>query len=115
VLAMRRVRGPELAISWLEAWLAPRFADVLAAPNPEGDALLKQIEAVHGHRAARARVEIFARRLPDALAGPMQAAAGSPALVIRRRYRGPDGGLYLVTESTHPEARFALNFEFARQ
>lgn len=113
--AMRVVRQTDLPISWLELYVAPRFADVLDLPNPAGQPALKQIELHHGHRAAHAQVEIFVSRIGEDLAGPLRSEPGAPAMVILRRYRGSDGEVYLVTYSVHPENRFSLNFEFERQ
>ena len=113
--AMRLARGSEAPISWLDAWVQPRFADVLDQPNPKGDPLLKQIETLHRHRAGHAQVEIFVSRISAALSGPLKTDEGAPALTIVRRYRGPDAAVYLVTYSIHPENRFSLNFEFEKQ
>jgi GntR family transcriptional regulator len=112
--AVRRLSGTDWAIGFIDAWLAPRFADVLTRPNPQSDAVLKQIEQWHGHRATQAQVQIAARALPAELAPWLNADPGSAALVIRRRYRGADGAVYLMTESTHPEHRFALTLDFDR-
>lgn len=112
--AVRRLKATHRPIGFIDAWIAPRFADVLSKPNPQSDAVLKQIEAWHGHRAAKAEVQIAARSLQPDLAAWLQADPGSPALVIRRRYRGPDGQVYLMTKSTHPEHRFTLTLDFDR-
>jgi DNA-binding GntR family transcriptional regulator len=113
--AMRIARASGQPISWLDAYVTPRFADVIDLPNPGGTPLLRQIEARHGHRAAHAQVEIFVGRIPAHLAGPLDAEEGAPALIILRRYRGADGAVYLVTYSVHPENRFSLNIELERQ
>lgn len=112
--AIRRLTATDRAIGFIDGWIAPRFADVLSQPNPKSVAVLKQIEEWHGHRAAKAEVQIAARSLPAELAPLLDADPGSAALVIRRRYRGPDGQVYLMTTSTHPEHRFALNLDFDR-
>jgi DNA-binding GntR family transcriptional regulator len=112
--AVRRLRSNDRAIGFIDAWIAPRFGDVLSRPNPHSVAVLKQIEEWHGQRAAKAEVQIAARALAPELAPWLDAEPGSAALVIRRRYRGADGGVYLLTESTHPEHRFALTLDFDR-
>lgn len=112
--AVRRLRSNDRAIGFIDGWIAPRFADVVVRPNPQSHALLRQIEEWHGQRAAKAEVQIAARALQVELAPFLDADPGSAALVIRRRYRGADGAVYLMTESTHPEHRFALTFDFDR-
>lgn len=113
--AMRHLRSSQLPISWLDAWVLPRFADVLDRPNPQGAPLLRQIEETHGHIAARSQVAILAGTISAEQAGHLQAVEGSAALIIQRRYRGADGETYLVTHSTHPEGRFSLNFDFEKR
>jgi DNA-binding GntR family transcriptional regulator len=113
--AMRLLSGTQLPVSWLEAYVLPRFADVIDHPNPDGAPLLKQVEAAHGHRAAQAQVEIRTGRISAEQAGPLHAEEGAPALLILRRYRGSDGQVYLMTRSSHPENRFSLNFMFQKQ
>jgi GntR family transcriptional regulator len=112
--AVRRLRSNDRAIGFIDAWIASGFADVLGQPNPLSHAVLKQIEEWHGHLAAKAEVQIAARAMAAELAPWLDADAGSAALVIRRRYRGADGAVYLMTESTHPEHRFALTLDFDR-
>ncbi len=90
--AVRRLRTNDRAIGFIEGWIAPRFSDVLGRPNPQSDAVLRQIEQWHGHRAAKAEVQISAGALAVEMAPYLEAEAGSPALVIRRRYGGADGG-----------------------
>lgn len=113
--SMRLARDTNAAISWVNAYIAPRFADVLDLPNPDGAPLLTQIEKQHDHRAAGADVEIFVGRIDPDLAEPLQCQANDPALIIVRRYQGSDGEVYLVTHSIHPENRFSLAFEMSRQ
>lgn len=112
--AVRRSRRTRQAIGFIEAWIAPQFADVLSRPNPQSLAVLKQIEDWHGHRALNAEVQIASRGLRADIAEHLGAEPGSPALVIQRRYRGEDGRVYLLTKSTHPEHRFALTLKFDR-
>jgi GntR family transcriptional regulator len=110
--ATRRPRGADLPISWLDAWVSPRFAAVTEAPNPEGRPLLVQIERAFGATARHAQVRIMSGRVESQWAAPLRAETGSAALILLRRYRDAGGQVYLVTRSVHPEGRFSLNFEF---
>lgn len=113
--AMRVVRGSDAAICWLNAYIDPKFANVLDLPNPDGKSLLRQIEIAHGQFATEAEVEIFVSRIDTDMAEPLQCDVGDPALVILRRYRGRDGQTYLVTHSIHPENRFSLTIDLSKQ
>jgi DNA-binding GntR family transcriptional regulator len=110
--ATRRPEGSDLPISWLDAWIAERFAAVAGAPNPDGSPLLVQIERSFGQRAHHAQVQVMADRIPADLAPPLKVDPGAAAMVLLRRYRDAEGAVYLVTRSVHPEGRFSLNFEF---
>jgi GntR family transcriptional regulator len=113
--AMRVARPSDAPISAVDAYVLPRFADVLDLPNPAGTSVVRQIEQVHGHRAAHAQVEIFVSRIAPQLAEPLTTQEGDPALIIIRRFRGEDGVIFLVTYSVHPENRFSLNIEFEKR
>lgn len=113
--AMRLARPSRAPIAWLDAYLLPKFADVLDLPNPSGTSVVRQIEQAHGHRAAQAQIEIFVSRIDPQLAEPMMVEEGGPALIILRRYRGDDGVIFLVTYSVHPENRFSLNIELEKR
>jgi len=113
--AMRLARPSRAPIAWLDAYILPRFASIVDLPNPAGTSLVRQIEQTHGHRTAQAQVEIFVSRIDPQLAEPMMVEEGGPALIILRRYRGDDGGIFLVTYSVHPENRFSLNIELEKR
>ncbi|MBH0238811.1 GntR family transcriptional regulator [Methylobrevis albus] len=113
--ALRLSRSSQAPIAWLDAYVIPKFAAALDLPNPTGAPLVRQIEEHLGHRAAHAQIEIFVSHITAALAAPLVAHEGDPALIILRRYRGADGAIFLVTYSVHPENRFSLNIEFERR
>ena len=113
--AMRLTRTSSAPISWLDIYVLPEFASVLDLPNPTGAPVMRQIEDHLNVRAAHAQIEIFVGHISAELAGPLMAQENDPALIIIRRYRGPDGATFLVTYSVHPENRFTLNIEFERR
>ncbi len=113
--AVRQTRVAQAPIAYFDIYLRLEHAGVLDLPNPDGAPVVRQIEEALGVRAAHAQIEIFVGRITDDLAGPLVAQPGDPALIIVRRYRGPEGGVYLVTYSVHPENRFTLNIAFERR
>lgn len=112
--AMRRPAEGGPAISWLDAWLRPELAQGIDLDATAGPPLLLQVEERHGLHAAHAEVAVSVGRVDPAIAGPLGAEPGSPAMRILRRYRDGGGRLYLVTLSIHPEGRFSLAFAFER-
>jgi GntR family transcriptional regulator len=112
--AIRLTRAAQAPIAYFDIYVLPRYAGVLALPNPEGTPVVRQIEEALGVRAAHAQIEIFVGHITAELAEPLMALQDDPALIIIRRYRGPDGGVFLVTYSVHPENRFSLSIELER-
>ena len=113
--ALRLARPSSAPIASLDAYLLPKFADVVDLPNPSGISVVRQIEQLYGHRAGHAQIEIFVSRIDAQLAETLMAEEGDPSLIILRRYRGEDGVIYLVTYSVHPENRFSLNIELEKR
>ena len=109
--AMRVARPSSAPFASLDAYLLPKFADVVDLPNPAGTSVVRQVEQLYGHRAGHSQVEIFVSRIDSQLAELLTVEEGDPALIILRRYRGEDGVIFLVTYSVHPENRFSLNIE----
>lgn len=112
--AIRLARPSSAPFASLDAYLLPKFAPVADLPNPAGTSVVRQIEQSFGHRAAQAQIEIFVSRIDSQLSELLTVAEGDPALIILRRYRGEDGGIFLVTYSVHPENRFSLNIELEK-
>ncbi|HEY9215468.1 MAG TPA: GntR family transcriptional regulator [Ancylobacter sp.] len=113
--ALRLTRTSSAPIAWFDIYVLPEFASVLDLPNPTAAPVVRQIEENLNVRAAHAQIEIFVGHVSAELAGPLMAQENDPALIIIRRYRGPDGAIFLVTYSVHPENRFTLNIEFERR
>src|SRR5690606_3804238 len=76
--AMRVLRSTQVPISWLDAYVVPRFADVLDLDNPTGAPMLRQIEEHHGHHAAQSQVAIMAGPITAEQATPLSVEIGSP-------------------------------------
>jgi GntR family transcriptional regulator len=112
---VRIARGSKLPFSFADIFVRPGYAAIFDLPNPTGEPAFRQIETHFGLRIGHARVEIFAGQITDDLAGPMQIEAGTPALIMIRRYTGPDGKIFLVTYTVHPANRFVFTMDLERR
>jgi GntR family transcriptional regulator len=112
--AVRREKESELPVAWTDIYIQPRYADVAKRRDHARTMVYEQIEAAHGVAIDRAEVEIFPERISAAHARRIRVEAGSPALVIVRRYHDRDGELFEVSVTRHPEKRFVYAMEFRR-
>jgi len=92
-----------------------RYADAVAAARTHNTAIFSLIESRYGVGIAEVRQDIEAVLLDEAAAGLLDAAVGSPALLITRRYF--DAGRQLIELSTnlHPADRFRYAMTLRRQ
>jgi GntR family transcriptional regulator len=112
--AVRREVGSGVAVAWTDIYILPRYADVTRRRDHARTMVYEQIESAHGVAIDRAAVEIFPERLSPTLADRIGAEAGSPALVIVRRYHDRDGELFEASVTRHPEKRFVYAMDFRR-
>lgn len=112
--AVRREKSSELPIAWTDIYILPRYADVTRRRDHTRTMIYEQIEAAHGVAIDRAEVEIFPERISAAHARRIRVEAGTPALVIVRRYYDHEGELFEVSVTRHPEKRFVYAMEFRR-
>lgn len=112
--AVRREQDSDLPVAWTDIYLLPRYADVVRRRDHARTMVYEQIEAAHGVAIDRAAVDIFPERLSARHARLLKVEAGSPALVIVRRYHDHGGELFEATVTRHPEKRFVYSMEFRR-
>jgi DNA-binding GntR family transcriptional regulator len=112
--AIRREQDSAVPVAWTDIYIQPRYADVAKRRDHARTMVYEQIEAAHGVSIDRAEVEIFPERMSPQHARRLKVEAGSPALVIVRRYHDRDGELFEVSITRHPEKHFVYSMEFRR-
>jgi DNA-binding GntR family transcriptional regulator len=85
---------------------------VRAAPD---QLIATLLENHYGHRIEKIRQDVQGASVPPELAEALQAAPGSEALKIVRRYLDPDGCLLDVSVTIHPADRYTLSMELNRE
>jgi GntR family transcriptional regulator len=109
--AVRRDEQSKLALAWTDIYILNKFARVAKLKSHARDMVFEQIERYFGVGIDRAEIEIQASSLSREHASLLEAKAGSPCLVIVRRYFDSKGEPFEVTVTRHPENRFTFNME----
>ncbi len=115
ISALRFAAGSTLPLCWTDFYILPRYAGVTRHKKHNQIPVCQQIVEMYDEIIEQANIEVFARRIPASLAGPLEAPVDAPALVVMRTYKGRDGEVFETTVSTHPEERYRYRFEFRRE
>ncbi|OWJ68839.1 GntR family transcriptional regulator [Inquilinus limosus] len=118
ISSLRRLpdRPNTLPICWTDVYIAASVAgDIRGRIEGYRGIFGDLIEETTGRRIVEIRQDIRAAGVPDSLAKPLQAPAGSHALKIRRQYVLSPGTLIEVTISVHPADRFSYSTRLRRQ
>lgn len=106
IRALRYEAGRSQPLCWVDIYVAPPFAAVAKSRGIERVPVVEQIERRFGQRVDSAEVDISLGRVAADMAEKLEVKAGSPALVVVRRYAGASGQPFEITVSTHPEGRY---------
>ena len=112
--AARRSDQFAAPLGWTEIYVLRKFAGVLKRSDHGRTPVHEQIARMFGQTAEYVQMEIFARGVPAALTGALQAELGSPALTVIRRYYGVREELFEITVTTHPEGRYTYTMDMQR-
>jgi GntR family transcriptional regulator len=116
MIGIRREGGTALPIALTTVYLPLRYSDV--AKQIRGrvpSAIFIQVARKYGLTLSRIEHEITATVLSNDEADSLQAAEGSPALIVVRRFISGEEGLIEVSESIHPADRFTYAFRINRE
>ena len=113
--AIRRADAFARPLGWTDIYVLPKYAAVAARRDHGRTPVHEQVAKQFGEATEHAQLDILAGRLPPALAGHLDAEAGSPTLVMVRRYYGARSGLFEITVTTHPEGRYVYSMEMRRE
>lgn len=109
--AVRRDEHSRLPLAWTDIYIQARFARVAKMKNHHKEMVFEQIERHFGVAIDRAEISVEAGAISKAHAALLEAPAGSPALVVTRRYHDRHGDPFEVTVTVHPQDRFTFNME----
>lgn len=100
--------GGGLPLGWYDSFIDEQFSSIVPHLRRHRGLYTDLIEAHHGVLVAEVHQEISAAVIPPAMAEPLQAPAGSPALRIVRRYLDRRGAVLVAADGIHPADRFAI-------
>lgn len=110
-----RMNAEGAPIGWTDVYIEPAYAEVAQLVRESPQTLVSSlIETRYGRRIAQIRQEIEAVAMPERLAQELQAAAGTPALKIVRRYLDAARRSFEVTVTVHPADRFTFSMQLNR-
>lgn len=112
--ALRRFRPSNLPICWLDLYVVPEYAPMAKRVGKNGKAVYEMIEEAYGERVETVYIEIKAAAISERHAYALDCAAGTPALVVIRRYLGKGGRTFQVAVSEHPANRYNYQLELRR-
>jgi DNA-binding GntR family transcriptional regulator len=109
--AVRRDEGSGQPVAWTDIYILGRFARVTKLKNHQREMVYEQIERHFGVAIDRAEIEVDAGTLSREHAQALKAPAGSPTLVIVRRYFDAAGDPFEVSVTRHVPGRFTFAME----
>lgn len=103
-------------LAWTDLYVDSHYKGLrqLVRQHPE-QLISGLLETRYGRRIATVDQTITACAIPDALAEPLRAPAGSPGLHILRQYRDQANGLVLASLSVHPLGRYTFSMRLIRE
>lgn len=105
-------------IGWTDVYVDARQGDLSTLPERVAAApevlVATLLETHYGRRVAQVRQDVQATLVPPELAAPLQAAVGSAALRIVRRYLDDQGRLIDLSITLHPADRYIFSVQLDR-
>ncbi len=114
VSAVRKFKDDRLPISWVDVYLLPEFAAIVASIGKRASRVYQLIQSEFGVSVARVAIDIRASLIPPALTEVLKVRPGTPSLTVVRRYTSEDKRLFLVSVSEHPADRYNYSLQLSR-
>ena len=109
-----RVEPKRSPVCWTDIYVPAEFAGVAERIGKDAPHAFQIMERASGLFATDIDAELMAGSLSQRKAEALDVAAGSPALIIVRRYRDRTGRLFEVSVSEHPAGRFSYSVDLKR-
>jgi GntR family transcriptional regulator len=115
ISGLRSLKGQEKPICWSDVYVIPEYASVADEIGKAPIPVYKLVESLFGEHVSEVKLDLFADGVPESIAKALQVAAGTPALVVVRRYTSNKRRVFEVSVSIHPQDRFTYSAEIRRE
>jgi DNA-binding GntR family transcriptional regulator len=89
-------------------YLLPKYAEIVPRIGRGRKAVYELLEQRYGLHVAEVAVDVTARPMPEEAAARLGVAAGSPSMLVVRRYHDDHGNLFEISVSDHPGDRYGF-------
>lgn len=108
IAGLRSQRGNQRPLSWCEIFVPVQFVRDRGALREHTSSVFEQLMQQNGLRLEYVEQEIKAAVIPATLAGQLDVEAGSPALLVARRYVSDKGVTFEVAQNLYPSDRYSV-------
>jgi len=112
---LRRLAGQTRPLAWTEIFLAEPYIDARAQLTSGSEPYYEQLRRMFGIVISAVDQRISATLINPEVAPALDAPAGAPALLTRRRYFGDTEQPFEISLSLHPADLYAYNMRLMRE
>ncbi len=112
--AIRRLKATSLPIGWTDIYVLPEYASITKKIGRSQRPVYEIIEREFDQEIDRVEVDIEAGLLSEQHATALKASAGSPTLIVTRRYFGRRQQQFEISVSVHPAEHFNYSLSLKR-
>ncbi len=106
-----RRRSDGLPLCWSNIYVLPKYAPLVQWIGKDNTPVHALIDRHFDQRPAKVEIDLFAGEISPEHAVELEVEAGTPALIIVRRYAEPSGRHYEISVIEHPAGRFTYSME----
>ena len=101
-------------ICWTDVYVRPEHKSLADQIGKDTKPVFMVIEKEFGIVAEEVTMDLYAGSIKESKAWAMGVEAGSPTLIIVRRYKDKTGRVFEVSVSEHPAGRFTFSIDLLR-
>jgi DNA-binding GntR family transcriptional regulator len=112
---LRYRREDDKPLCWTEVLLAEPLIAEREAIRAESGPFFERVRKIRGLTADVVEQTVSATVASKEMAAVLDCPEGAPALLVRRRYLGPDGAPFEISLSIHPADRYVSQARLTRR
>ena len=115
IISLRFQNNSAIPLCLTTYYILPKYAGVVKHPKHLSIPISEQIVDMYEEVIEKAKVEVYAEKIPNQYAKELMVEENTSALVVARSYTGHDHEIFQITISSHPEDRYRYSFELKRE